>query len=393
MLPNGSISARQIWKRFRADRRRRLLRDELQHVWTRMQGRGGRGWRWALREVDLVAKSGESIGLVGVNGSGKTTLLKILARVMYPNAGSLEVAGRVGALIEVRAGIHPDLTGRENVYLYGSLLGLRRKEVAQRFDDIVAFAELDEAIDRQVKFYSQGMQMRLGFAVAAFLEPDILLVDEVLAVGDASFQQKCLDRMRTVLNQGTTLIFVSHDLAAVEATCSRGLWLDRGTVERDGSVRDVLSSYRQAIEESALRPVEADGLVRVRKVEAAGSNGDALRTDGPVDITLVVESPEPRSGILFVGVSDGTPSPIFLLRRDLHLRSGRTEVRCRVARIPLPRGRFYLWTGIYDARAHDLLPWQPAGHFDVSGPDLDATPRAIARVAPIHVAAEWDLGG
>lgn len=392
MLPEGSISARRIWKRFRADRRRRLFRDELQRLKARFRGKGGRGWRWALRDVDLVAKPGESIGLVGVNGSGKTTLLKILARVMYPYAGVLEVAGRVGALIEVRAGIHPDLTGRENVYLYGSLLGLRRKEVAGRFDDIVAFAELEEAIDRQVKYYSQGMQMRLGFAVAAFLEPDVLLVDEVLAVGDASFQQKCLERMRTVLNQGTTLVFVSHDLAAVEATCSRGLWLQQGIVQADGPVRDVLSRYRQSIEESAVRTFETDGLIRVLKVEAAGSNGDALQTDGPFDVRLVLESSEPRSGILFLGVSEGTPSPIFLLRRDLHLRSGETEVRCRVARVPLPRGRFYLWAGIYDARAHDLFPWQPATHFEVSGPDLDATPRAIARLAPVHVAAEWQLG-
>ena len=189
-MPDGTVTANRIWKRFRADRQRMLLRDEIQRLSARLRGEAGRGWRWALRDIDLAAQPGESVGLIGPNGSGKTTLLKILTRVMYPYAGSVEVAGRVSALIEVRAGIHPDLTGRENVFLFGSLLGLSRRDVAKRFDDIVTFAELEGAIDRQVKFYSSGMQMRLGFAVAGFLEPDVLLVDEVLAVGDTAFQQK-----------------------------------------------------------------------------------------------------------------------------------------------------------------------------------------------------------
>jgi ABC-type polysaccharide/polyol phosphate transport system ATPase subunit len=393
MLPRGSIHSEHLWKRFRADRRRKLLRDNVDLLWARIRGRTHRGWRWALRDVGFVAEPGESIALIGPNGSGKTTLLKILARVMYPYAGRLEVSGRVGALIEVRAGIHQDLSGRENVYLYGSLLGLRRKQVAKRFDEIVAFSELEDAIDRQVKFYSQGMQMRLGFAVAAFLEPDVLLVDEVLAVGDATFQQKCLDRMRTVLTQGTTLVFVSHDLAAVEATCNRGLWLDQGVVASEGPVRDILRSYRQSVEERAVSTFQAQGLVKLVKVEMSGLNGEGPRTEGPLNVTLSVESPENRSGILYLGVSEGTPSPIFLLRRDLYLRSGETDVRCTVPRIPLPRGRFYLWAGIFLGRAHELLPWHPVAHFDVSGPDLDDGPRAIARLAPIHVPAEWKLGG
>ena len=180
-------------------------------------------WRWALRDIDFDVAPGESVGLVGSNGSGKSTLLKILHRVMYPYAGSVEVVGRVGALIEVRSGIHPQLTGRENIVpVRLAPRAWPPTAVASRFDEIVAFAELEQAIDRQVKFYSSGMQMRLGFAVAAFLEPDVLLVDEVLAVGDAAFQQRCLDRMRYVLTQGTTLVLVSHDLAAVEATCARG---------------------------------------------------------------------------------------------------------------------------------------------------------------------------
>ena len=216
MLPEGSIAASHLWKRFRADKRHRVLREQVAKVSDRLRGRR-RGWRWALRDVDLHVEPGEAVGLMGPNGSGKSTLLKILTRVMYPYAGRLEVSGRVGALIEVRAGIHPQLTGRENAFLYGSLLGLNRRQVQQRFDEIVAFAQLEDAIDRQTKFYSSGMQMRLGFSVAAFLEPDILLVDEILAVGDSSFQQRCLERMSAALAEGVSLVFVSHDLAAIEA--------------------------------------------------------------------------------------------------------------------------------------------------------------------------------
>jgi ABC-type polysaccharide/polyol phosphate transport system ATPase subunit len=390
MLPDGIIRTVHVWKRFRADRRRMLLRDEVQRLSRRLRGESA-GWRWALRDVDLDIEPGESVGLVGANGSGKTTLLKILSQVMYPYAGRVDVRGRIGALIEVRQGIHPDLTGRENVYITGSLLGLRRKEVASRFDEIVAFAELDEAIDRQVKFYSSGMQMRLGFAVAAFLEPDVLLVDEALAVGDAAFQQKCLERMRQVLSHGTTLILVSHDFAAIEATCSRGVWLNQGIVEANGPIRDVLTEYRRSIEEAAESLTSVSGLVRLAKADISSNGALTPRTNGPLDIRMIVESPKARTGRVFVGVSEGPAAPIFILRRDLHLIPGETEVRCSVARLPLPGGRFYVWTGIYDNLGHELLPWHPAAHFDVAGPELDEAPRAIARLAPVHVEAAWTV--
>src|SRR3954447_14539365 len=262
MLPDGTLVAEHLWKRFRADRRRMLLRDEMERlVRSRSQGVKERH-RWVLRDVNVTAQPGESIGLIGSNGSGKSTLLKLFTRVMYPHTGQVTAQGRVGALIEVRAGIQPDLTGRENIFLYGSLLGLGRRNVAKRFDEIVEFAEVEDAIDRQVKFYSSGMQMRLGFAVAAFLEPDVLLVDEVLAVGDASFQQKCLNRMRHVLSNGTTLVLVSHDLAAVEATCSRAVWLDGGRVQSDGPVREVLASYRSSVQEHAELEMPREGIIR-----------------------------------------------------------------------------------------------------------------------------------
>lgn len=392
-LPRGAIVAEHLWKRFRPDRRRKLLRDEMERVIATVRRRASRQWRWALRDVDFIASPGESIGLIGANGSGKSTLLKIMARVMYPYAGRINISGRVGALIEVRAGIHPDLTGRENVYLYGSLLGQRRKEVAKHFDEIVEFAELGGAIDRQVKFYSSGMQMRLGFSIAAFLEPDVLLVDEVLAVGDAAFQQRCLEQMRSILNDGTTLVFVSHDLSAVEATCSRGVWLDGGAVRTQGPVRDVIAAYKGSIEKIAAQTDHLSGVVGLRDVEVLGANGDMPRTQNPMVVKLSIDSPSRRSGIIYLGVSDGTASPIFVVRRDLELSAGRTRADCRVERLPLPGGQFYLWLAVFDGRRQDLLPWHPIASFMVAGPDLDPAPQAVVRLAPVHVQPEWTLHG
>jgi ABC-type polysaccharide/polyol phosphate transport system ATPase subunit len=392
-MRKGEIAATQIWKRFRADRHRALLRDQLERLHRRMTGRDdGRFWRWALRDVTLNVAPGQSVGLVGANGSGKTTMLRLLAKVMYPYAGSMKVSGRVGALIEVRAGIHPDLTGGENVYLYGSLLGLRRQEVAKRFDDIVSFAELEGAVDRQVKYYSSGMQMRLGFAIAAFMEPDVLLVDEVLAVGDARFQQKCLDRMRWVLSQGTTVVFVSHDLQAVESICERAVWLRDGVVEADGPVREVLASYRHTVEEAAELSAPAFGLMRVVKSEIHGPDGGAPRTQEAMDIGLVVESPEQRLVSIHIGVSEGPATPIFVLGREMFLPAGETKLGCSIPHLPLPRGRFYLWFGIFD-HSGDLLPWHPVSQFSVLGPELGSTPRGIVRLSPIEVAPTWEVEG
>jgi ABC-2 type transport system ATP-binding protein len=187
----------------------------------------------------------------------------MIARVLYPYAGRIEATGRVGALIEVAGGLHPDLTGRENVQLYGALLGLGRSEVNASFDEILAFAGIEAAIDRQVKFYSSGMKLRLGFSVAAFLRPAILLVDEALAVGDVQFQRKCLERMHQTLDEGTTLIHVSHDMEAIKATCKRVIWLDQGVVKSDGPAEEVLGGYLKAFE--GLSEEERNALVPRRR--------------------------------------------------------------------------------------------------------------------------------
>ena len=394
MLRKGTIAAEHIWKRFHADRKRPVLRDEIERLRARRQGAGSTRWRWALHDVALRVEPGEAVGLFGSNGSGKSTLLKILTRVMYPYAGRLEVAGRVGALIEVRAGIHPDLTGRENIFLYGSLLGLHRSDVRKRFDEIVDFAELADAVDRPVKFYSSGMAMRLGFAVAAFLEPDILLVDEVLAVGDASFQQKCLNRMRSVLADGTTLVFVSHDLPTVEATCLRGVWLDEGEVRFDGPVREALAAYRQAIEHQAeveLESAASASPVRVVSARVTASGGGAVTSRQAVDVELLLQANEDREGVVWIGISEGPSSPVFVVSNPV-AAAGRTRIRCEIESLPLPQGRFFLWTGMLDGAGRDLMGWQPATSFDVVGAKLPSCPPGVTRLSPVYVDASWTVG-
>ncbi len=385
----------EIWKRFRLDERSTYLQDRIAVVGDRLRGQQGESWRWALNDVSLRAEPGESWALVGANGAGKSTLLKIISRVMYQTAGNLEMAGRVGALIEVRAGLTPLLTGRENIFLTGSIMGLKRREVAKRFDEIVAFAELENAVDRQVKYYSTGMQMRLGFAVAAHLQPDILLVDEVLAVGDASFQQRCLDRIRAVLAEGTTLLFVSHDLAAVEASCSNGIWLHNGEVQTSGPIRDVLAAYRGAVEGDAKARADIQGLIKVSDVEAAPPDGGLAKTGSQLDVTMNLHSDESYRAWIYLGITEGAATPIFLLNpgREAILEPGETQVKCSISSLPLPAGRYYLWGGIYKnwTQGDELIGWQPLAEFDVYGPELDAAPRAVVRLSPIHVESSWEI--
>jgi len=202
---------------------------------------------WALQDVSLDVHEGEVLGLIGRNGAGKTTLLKILSRITRPTAGWAEIHGRVGSLLEVGTGFHPELTGRENTFLSGAILGMSKAEIARKFDEIVAFAELEKFIDTPVKHYSSGMYVRLAFAVAAHLEPEILLVDEVLAVGDITFQKKCLGKMGDVARAGRTVVLVSHQLSQIRRLCQRVLWIDGGAVRQNGPTHEVVSSYESAM--------------------------------------------------------------------------------------------------------------------------------------------------
>jgi ABC-type polysaccharide/polyol phosphate transport system ATPase subunit len=396
-LRKGTILGEEVWKRFRLDDRPTYLQDRLAGVGDRLRNRQAESWRWALNDVTLRAEPGESWAIVGTNGAGKSTLLKIISRVMYQTAGRVELAGRVGALIAVRAGLTPLLTGRENIYLTGSIMGLKRRDVTRRFDEIVAFAELERAVDRQVKYYSSGMQMRLGFSVAAHLQPDILLVDEVLAVGDATFQQRCLDQIRTVLGEGTTLLFVSHDLAAVEASCTNGMWLHNGQVQTTGPIREVLTAYRGAVEGDAKSRADIQGLVKVSQVDAVSPDGGLAKTGGRLDINLTVQSELPYRAWIYLGVTEGAATPIFLLNpgREVLIEPGQTKVSCSIASLPLPSGKYYVWGGIYKdwTQGDELIGWQPITEFDVYGPELDAAPRAVVRLSPIHVETHWEIDG
>ncbi|MEK6334539.1 MAG: ABC transporter ATP-binding protein [Acidobacteriota bacterium] len=258
---------------------------------------------WALHDVNFEVNAGEVVGIIGRNGAGKSTLLKILSRVTEPTTGRVELHGRVGSLLEVGTGFHPELSGRENIYLNGAVLGMQRAEITRKFDDIVAFAEVEQFIDTPVKRYSSGMYVRLAFAVAAYLEPEILLVDEVLAVGDASFQRKCLDRMKDVGQRGRTVLFVSHNMPAVTRLCERTILLDEGTVLQDDLSHKVVGSYlKSGLGTMAARewsdPAKAPGneiarlrAIRVRNGEGQVTDAIDIRRDFGVEIEFEVLKP------------------------------------------------------------------------------------------------------
>jgi len=245
---------------------------------------------WALREVSFEVERGEALGIIGHNGAGKSTILKLLASITTPSAGEITINGRAAALIEVGSGFHPELTGRENVYLSGSILGMARSEIGRKLESIIDFAEIREFIDIPVKRYSSGMYVRLGFAIAAHLEPEILLLDEVLAVGDLAFQRKCLNRVRELRREGRTIIFISHDLNAVEALCDRVLLMQRGEVIADGPPAEVIGQYRALSTKGTtpafpgIGPVRewqdldapGDRAVRLRRVRVCGEDGTTI---------------------------------------------------------------------------------------------------------------------
>jgi len=242
-----------LGKRYRVGERERYfaLRDILARVVTAPFRRSGesrtREYLWALRDVSFDVRQGEVVGLIGRNGAGKTTLLKILSRITRPTEGFAEIHGRVGSLLEVGTGFHPELTGRENVYLSGAILGMSRNEIARKYDAIVAFAEVEKFLDTPLKHFSTGMQMRLAFAVAAHLEPEILFVDEVLAVGDLEFQKKCLGKMSDISKGGRTIIFVSHQMGQIRRLCERVIWIDGGAIRTDARTAEAINAYELAI--------------------------------------------------------------------------------------------------------------------------------------------------
>ena len=254
---------------------------------------------WALKDVSLEVKEGEVLGLIGRNGAGKTTLLKILSRITKPTTGWAEIHGRVGSLLEVGTGFHPELTGRENAFLSGAILGMSKAEITRKFDEIVAFAELEKFIDTAVKHYSSGMYVRLAFAVAAHLEPEILLVDEVLAVGDINFQKKCLGKMGDVARAGRTVVLVTHQMNQIRRLCHRVLWVDEGSIRQNGNAQEVLAAYESAMfSTDRNKGLQRGGgakaqFLRWEIAESGPDRPNVLATLDPITVNFFVELAEP----------------------------------------------------------------------------------------------------
>ena len=288
-----------VWKKFRRGERHDSLRDLIPSIVRRVSGRAVRDELvdqefWAVRDVSFSVGAGEALGIIGPNGAGKSTILKLLTRILKPTRGRCEVRGRAGALIEVAAGFHPDLTGRENVFLQGALMGMKQAEIGRKFDEIVEFAGVSEFIDTPVKRYSSGMNARLGFAIAAHLDPDVLIIDEVLSVGDARFQERCLERMRELRRRGTPLVFVSHNLLAVLELCTRALLIERGRVRFDGTPAATIQEYRSA-RPSGDEPSH-DGDARITGVQLLDQRGrpaHAIETDGWLTVRIHYETSRP----------------------------------------------------------------------------------------------------
>ena len=366
-MTKGAIRVENVSRRFRVYPQEARTLKEL--VVARRRSRGTDVW--ALRDVDVRIYSGESVGLVGRNGSGKTTLLKLIGGIIKPTAGSVEVGGRVGSLLELGAGFHPDFSGRENVYLNGSILGLRRDAIRRHMDEIVAFAELEEFIDLPVRTYSSGMAMRLGFAVAAHLDADVLLLDEVFAVGDEAFQRKCFGKIFEFKQRGGTIVFVSHDAAAVERLCERAVLLRGGRVEFDGPTHEAIVRYHRQLaaerdpdERGAGLREWGTGEARIAAVEVLGPEGAprlqfAAGEPLALRLRLVAEQavPPPRLVAELRGESGLLLGALALDTDELGWPAGAGEVAARleIARLPFADGRFHLRLGLVDATGERLL--------------------------------------
>jgi lipopolysaccharide transport system ATP-binding protein len=323
---------------------------------------------WALRDVSLEVGAGEAVAVIGPNGAGKSTLLKLMSRITLPTEGRITLHGRVATLLEVGTGFHPELTGRENIFVNGAILGMRRKETEARFDEIVAFSGVERFIDTPVKRYSSGMYVRLAFAVAAHLQPEILLVDEVLAVGDAEFQRKCLGKMQEVSGAGRTVVFVSHNMAAVQRLCSRAFVIDKGRLQFDGPAPEAVAAYLDrttpggetgvaVIADDAER-FEGSGAARLRRVtmtDPAGAPTSSVRLGQPFRVALTFEVFEPiPDAVVEIGIctSDGqrvaTVQSVDRLGVSLRLAPGMIEIAAEIAVTLLP-GEFTLAVALHNA--------------------------------------------
>jgi lipopolysaccharide transport system ATP-binding protein len=336
-----------------------LLTEQIADRFRRRGRRPKKQEFWALQDIEFEVRPGEMFGVIGHNGAGKSTLLKILSRITPPTLGEARLRGRVGALLEVGTGFHPELTGRENVFLNGAILNMRRTEIQRRFDEIVEFADVGAFIDTPVKRYSSGMQLRLAFSVAAHLEPEILIVDEVLSVGDVAFQEKCLDRMEGASREGRTIVFISHNLGAVRNLCDRAMLLSRGKMRAIGGVSQVINEYVGEVERDLPRSLRErenrDGSGELRfvemRLERNGQVIDSPTSGEDVDVVLNYETERDKPfrtvnfGITIFSLEDSMPllnlssETVGAVFRDVPPKG---EVRCRLHNCPLPAGQYFM---------------------------------------------------
>ena len=366
---------------------------------------------WALRDLSFEVPEGQVVGIIGRNGAGKSTLLKILSRITHPTSGNVRVRGRVASLLEVGTGFHEELTGRENVYLNGSILGMKRREIDRHFDAIVEFSGLEQFIDTPIKRFSSGMRLRLGFAVAAHLDPDVLIVDEVLAVGDAGFQKKCIATMADLRSGGRTVLFVSHNMAAVENLCSRGIWIDKGQLRMDGGAKDVIKAYLSTYAsddskntELAVEGRTGSGEVRYTEIELLASDG------GP---SPIIQSGDALTLRLHFRAEEPILQPNFALRfytsmgtlitetsSSLHgvtihaLAEGEGYVDLRLDALNLIPSRYMMSLSISGGAEGKVMDGDVHAFLDVEPSGASGTVRALnSRHGIVYFGQRWDVSG
>jgi lipopolysaccharide transport system ATP-binding protein len=362
---------------------------------------------WAIRDISLEVRRGEVLALIGRNGAGKSTLLKVLSRITEPSSGFAEIRGRVASLLEVGTGFHAELTGRENIYLNGAILGMRRAEIRRKFDDIVDFAEVHRFIDTPVKHYSSGMYVRLAFAVAAHLEPEILFVDEVLAVGDAAFQRKCLGKMGEVAKEGRTILFVSHNMAAVESLCGTARMLTQGRITSSGSTKDVIGTYLSSVPKATHEALgnrtdrRGDGKLRFTDICFLSEDGiemEVVQAGQSVQFTVGYQASDRNLRNLEVSIDIFAQSGQCMIIMNNEVvgvtfdsAPARGRFTCRVERFPLSPGTYYITLfcrvngGVADWVQHAAILTVEAGDFFGSGRMPPKTHGGFL------VLQEWDL--
>jgi lipopolysaccharide transport system ATP-binding protein len=364
-----------------------------------------RRWLWALKDVSFEIAQGETVGVIGVNGAGKSTILKILSRVTKPTEGWAEITGRVGSLLDVGTGFHPELTGRENVFLAGAILGMRKNEIRRRFDEIVSFADIEGFLDTPVKRYSSGMKVRLGFAIAAHLEPEILIVDEVLAVGDIAFQKKCLGKMGDVTAEGRTVLFVSHTMSLVRALCRRGLLLEHGSLIADGKIDDVAGVYLRMLEDVGGQDLRDRTDRRgwrqaiVTRIDVHGAHGGSGRlvTGDEARFVFQVSEMLSRTSCAFtvynhLGQAVTTLSSAPETSEDQVDADLADAFECTIDELPLAPGRYRVDVKLY-GKSHLQDHIEGAVFFDVEDGPLRGRPLPASAEGDLVVAHRWRVSG